>query len=127
MRKYKEHQKQGKESNGKPVFTLGDPPDDIIEALNVADTDFFPNIRKLLTLRATSHIGSTKTERAASGRRQLKIPYRSTVSHNRKSDLIYCTYNEYQTSTYKTSLRCLLESVSEKCLKNLHFLKINCC
>ena len=75
----------------------------------------------MLNLRATSHIGSTKTERAASGRRQLKIPYRSTMGGKRKSDLIYCTYNEYQTLTYKMSLRCFLESISEKCLKSLQF------
>ena len=119
--------KTRKRVNSKPVFTLGDPPDGIIEALNVADTDFFPNIRKLLTLRATSHIGSTKTERAASGRRQLKIPYRSRMGHKRKSDLIYCTYNVCQTLTCKISLRCLLESASKKCLKNLPFSNINCC
>ena len=34
---------------GKPVFTSEDPTDGIIEALNFADIDLFPNIRKLLT------------------------------------------------------------------------------
>ena len=33
----------------------------------------------------------------------------------RKGDLIHCTYNEYQTLTYKESPRCLLESIPEKC------------
>ena len=57
--------KTKKRVDGKPSFTLEDPPDGIIEVLNFADTDFFPNIRKLLILGATSPIGSTEAERAA--------------------------------------------------------------
>ena len=60
-----------KRVNGKPGFTLGDSPDGIIEALNFPDTDFFPNIRKLLILGATCPIGSTEVEKAASGIRRL--------------------------------------------------------
>ena len=37
LRKYKR-------VDGKPGFTLENAPDDIIEALNFADPDFFPNI-----------------------------------------------------------------------------------
>ena len=61
-----------KRVDDKPGFTLEDPPDGIIEALNFADTDLFPNIRNLLILRATSPIGSTEAERAASRIRRLK-------------------------------------------------------
>ena len=43
-----------KRVNGKIGFALEDPPDGIIEALNFDDTDFFPNIRKLLILGAAS-------------------------------------------------------------------------
>ena len=82
---------------------------------------------KLLILRETSHIGSTETKRAASKIRQLKTSYRSTMRGKRKSDLIYCNYNEHQTLTYIVSLRCLLESIPEKCLRNLYFSKSNCC
>ena len=53
----------------------------------MADEDFFPNIRKLLTIGATSPIGSTEAERAASGVRRLKTPYRSTMSDTREGDL----------------------------------------
>ena len=56
----------------KPAFSLEDPSDGITEALNFADTDFFPNIRNLLILGATSPIGSTDAERAAPGIRGLK-------------------------------------------------------
>ena len=38
--------------DSKPGFFLEDPSDGFIEALNFADTDFFPNIRKLLILAA---------------------------------------------------------------------------
>ena len=56
-----------KRFDGKPGFTFEDPSDDIIEASNFADTDFFPNIRKLLILGSTSHIGPTEAEKDASG------------------------------------------------------------
>ena len=72
---------------GKPGFTLGDPPDSIIEALNFADPDFFPNRRKLLILEINSTIRSTEDERAASGIRRLKIAYQKTMCDKRESDL----------------------------------------
>ena len=78
--------KTRKRVDGKPSFTLEDPPDGIIEALNFADTDFFLNIRKLLILGATSSIGSTEAERTTSGIRRLKT-YRSIMSDKRESDL----------------------------------------
>ena len=79
--------KTRKRVDGKPGFTLEDPPDGVNEASNFADTDFFPNIRKLLILGATSSIGSTEAERTASGIRRLKTPYRSIMSDKRESDL----------------------------------------
>ena len=68
-----------KRVNGKTGFSLEDPPDGIIKALNFDDTDFFPNIRKLLILGAASPIGSTKAGKVASGIRRLKTPYRSKM------------------------------------------------
>ena len=53
--------KTRKKVDGKPN-SLG-----IIEVLIFANTDLFPNICKLLILGATSPIGSTEAERAASG------------------------------------------------------------
>ena len=42
MRKYKEHKKKDKgKSQWKPDFIQQNRPDDIIETLNFADTDFF--------------------------------------------------------------------------------------
>ena len=79
--------KTGKRVDSKPGFTLEDPLDGIIVALNFADTDFFPNIHKLLILGATSPIGSTEAERAASGIRRLKTPYQTTMGDKRESDL----------------------------------------
>ena len=38
--------------DSKPDFFLEDPSQGLIEDLNFADTDFFPNIRKLLILAA---------------------------------------------------------------------------
>ena len=73
-----------KRVNGRPGFTLEDPPDDIIEVLIFADTYFFPNIRKLLILRATSPVGSTEPERTPSRIRRLKTPYRSTMGDKRQ-------------------------------------------
>ena len=76
-----------KRVDGKPGFSLEDPPDPIIETLNFADTDFFLNIRELLLLRATSPLESTEAGRAASGVRRLKTPYRSKMGDKRESDL----------------------------------------
>ena len=71
--------KTRKRVNGKTGFALEDPPDGIIKALNFDDTDFFPNIRKLLILGATSPIGSNEAEEVASGIRRLKTTYRSIM------------------------------------------------
>ena len=79
--------KTRKRVDGKSGFTLEDPPDGIIEALNFADTDFSPNICKLLILGATSPIGSTEAERAASGIKRLKSPYPRSVGDKRESHL----------------------------------------
>ena len=76
-----------KKVDGKPGFTLEDPPDGVSEASNFTDTDFFPNIRKLLILGATSSIGSAEGERTTSGIRRLKTPYQSTMGDQRESDL----------------------------------------
>ena len=85
-RKYKEHQKPEKESmvnqtSLKKMALL------ILQILLIL-ISFQICLCKLLILRATSPTGSTETERAASGIRQLKIPYRSTMGDKRKSDLL---------------------------------------
>ena len=90
MRKYKEHKKKDNgKSQWKPGFILQNGPDGIIETLNFADTDFFPNIRKLLILGATSAIALTEVEKPTSGIKRLKTPYLSTVSDKRESDLLH--------------------------------------
>ena len=62
-------------------------PDGLLEAINLADYDFFPNINKLLVTGCISPIGSTEAETAASGVRRLKIPFRSTMGEQRESNL----------------------------------------
>ena len=76
-----------KKVDGKPGFTLEDTLDGVNEASNFADIDFFPNIRKLLILGASSSIVSTEAERTTSGIRRLKTPYQSTMGDKRESDL----------------------------------------
>ena len=55
--------------------------------LKYADRDCFPNIRILLAIGCISPIGSTEAERAASGVRRLKTPYRVPMKDKRESDL----------------------------------------
>ena len=99
--------KTRKRVDGKPGFTLEDPPDDIIEGLIFADIDFFPIIRKLLILGTTSPIESTEAETAASGIRRLKTPYRRTMGDKRESDLNLLYLQRTSTLTYKVPLRYL--------------------
>ena len=62
--------------DGKASYSVKDPPDSFLESLEVADIDCYPNIRQLLVIGCVSPIGSTEAERAASGIRRLKTPYR---------------------------------------------------
>ena len=55
--------------------------------MEVADIDCYPNIRQLLVIGCVSPIGSTEAERAASGIRRLKTPYRTAMSDEREGDL----------------------------------------
>ena len=64
-----------------------DQLDSIIETLEFADLNFFPNICRLLPTGAVSPIGSTKAERAVSGIRKLKTAFRSPMADRRESDL----------------------------------------
>ena len=61
--------------------------DSFMDILKYADCDCFPNIRILLAIGCISSIGSTEAERAASGIRQLKIPFGATMGDKRESDL----------------------------------------
>ena len=79
-------QQEHERVDGKAAFSLTEPPDGFIDSLSLADADFFPNVRKLI-LGATSPVGSTEAERAASGIRRLKTPYRSTMSDLREGNL----------------------------------------
>ena len=116
MRKYKEHQKQGKRVNGKPGFTLENPPDGIIEALNFADFDFFPNMHKLLILGTTSPIGTTEAERATSGIRRLTIPYRSTMDAKTESDLNLLYLQQISNIDIQSVAQMFIEIIPEKYL-----------
>ena len=73
--------------DGKASYSVKDPPDSFLESLEVADIDCYPNIRQLLVISCVSTIGSTEAERAASGIRRLKTPYRTTKSDEREGDL----------------------------------------
>ena len=90
-RKIKQVQKNSKSKNfrvdGKESYSLNDPPDSFLECLEMADADCYPNIRQLLIIGCISPIGSTEAERAASGIRRLKTPYRTTMSDEREGDL----------------------------------------
>ena len=59
-----------------------EPTDSFLDATKLAYSDSFPNIRQLLTIGCISPIGSTEAERAASGVRRLKTPYRSTMGED---------------------------------------------
>ena len=126
MRKYK-NIKNKKRVDGKTGFTLEDPSDGIIEALNFADTDFFPNIRTLLIWGAISPIASTGTERAAPGIRQLKTPYRSFMGDKRKSALNLLHLQRISDIDIQSVAQMIISSIPEKSLRNLYYSKINCC
>ena len=116
--------KTRKRGDDRAGFILEDPQDGIIEALNFADTDVFPNIRKLLILGATSPIESSKAERAASGIRRIKPPYRVTMGDKRESDLNLLNLQRISNIDIQVSLRYLSESIPEKCLRNLYYSKL---
>ena len=78
--------KPAKRVDGKEQYQIN-PPDGLLETISLADYDFFPNIKKLLVIGSISPIGSTEAERAASGVRRLKTPFRSTMGEQRESDL----------------------------------------
>ena len=83
----KNAQKDHERVDGKEAFTITDPPDGYIETLSFADHDFFPSVRRLLVIGATSPVGSLDAERAASGVRRLKTPYRTTMKDVREGNL----------------------------------------
>ena len=58
-----------------------------MDALEFADEDCFPSIRKLLCIGCISPIGSCEAERSASGMRRLKDAYISTMSSGGEGDL----------------------------------------
>ena len=53
--------------DGKSVYVVESPPDSFVDVLKVADIVFFPNIKKLLLIGATSPISSSEAERETSG------------------------------------------------------------
>ena len=56
--------------DGKSAYVVERPPDSFFKVSKVADIDFFPNIRKLLLIRAIFPTSFSDTERAASGIRR---------------------------------------------------------
>ena len=77
----------GKRVDGKSAYQIVEPPDGLLDCLNLADEDCFPNIRKLLMIGCLSPVGSSEAERAASGIRRLKTAYRSTMNDDREGNL----------------------------------------
>ena len=61
--------------------------DSYIDILKYAERDCFPNRRKRLAIECISPIGLTEAERAVSGVRRLKTPYRARMGDKRESDL----------------------------------------
>jgi hypothetical protein len=59
----------------------------LIESLQDADEDFFPNIRQLLLIGCTSPIGSCEAERSFSAVRRIKTFLRSIMGEERLSGL----------------------------------------
>ena len=59
--------------------------------LKYVDRDCFPNMRKLLAIECISPVGLTEAERerAVSGVRRLKTPYRARMGDKRESDLSF--------------------------------------
>ena len=60
-----------------------------IDMLKYANRDCFPNIRILLAIGCISPIRSSEAEKAASGVRRLKTPYRATIGDKRESNLSF--------------------------------------
>ena len=60
----------------KKSWNIVEPPDSFLETLKYAEPDFYPNIRQLLIIECVSPISFAEAERAASGVRRLKTPYR---------------------------------------------------
>ena len=71
----------------KASYSVKNPPDSFFGSLEFAGIDSYSNIRQLLIIGCVSPIGSTKAERAASGIRRLKFPYRNIMSDEREGDL----------------------------------------
>ena len=118
--------KTRKSVDGKSGCTLEDPPDGIIEALSFADTDFFPDTRKLLILGATSPIRSTKAERAAPGMRRLKTPYRSTIYDKRESGLNLLHLQQISNFDIQSVAQMFIRKIPKFFFRNLYCSKINC-
>ena len=83
----KNPEKKKQRVDGKEAYKIPDPPDGFIDALEMADEDTFPNIRKLLLIGCVSPLGSCEAERADSDIRRLKTAYRSTMSSVREGNL----------------------------------------
>ena len=62
--------------------------DSLINALNHANSEDYPTLRSILEVGCLSPIGSTEAERAASGVRRIKTPYRSLMLDIRESNLL---------------------------------------
>ena len=74
-----------KRVDGKQQYQI-DPPDGLLETTRLADYDLFPNLKKLLVIVCIPQVQSTEADRAASGVRRLKTPFRSAMGEQLKSD-----------------------------------------
>ena len=70
--------------DGKKSYNIVEPSDSFLETLKYTEPDFYLNIGKLLIIGCVSPISSTKAERAASGVRRLKAPYRFLSTLNKE-------------------------------------------
>ena len=60
-------------------------PDDFVDALKIAGFDFFPNVRKLLSIGVVSPFSVSEVQKIKI--RRLKTAFRSVMKDERESDL----------------------------------------
>ena len=68
----------------KSAYVVENPPDSFVDALKVANIDFFPNIRKLILIGATFPIKFAEAERAASGIRSSKTTFTNAMKDDQE-------------------------------------------
>ena len=75
--------------------TINTDSDSLVNALNHANSEDYPTLRSILEVGFLSPIGSTEAERAASGVRSIKTPYRSSMVDIRESNLLIAYLQQF--------------------------------